>query len=154
MFGPSVREALAGLGGDLQVAIPLDRVQQVCAAGDSQGRCAGATGRTCRGWQGPLLPQPAGPVAFDARRRALLARGALAGVALAVTRVVGGAIATAERLLGSDADTGTGCWPALPRGRVRPLAWRRARRRTGQHSPSPASPSTSAATRRRVRKLG
>src|SRR6266700_127911 len=98
MFGPSVREALAGLGGDLQVAIPLDRVQQV--------------------------------------------------------RVAGGAIAPAERLLGSYADTGTGCWPALPRGRVRPLAWRRARRRTGQHSPSPASPSTSAATRRRVRKLG
>jgi thiosulfate dehydrogenase (quinone) large subunit len=100
------QRALVDLGDDREVALPLDRVQQVCAAADPSGRCAGAAGRTCRGQQCPLLPQEPGPVAFDAGRRALLARGALAGVVLVGTGVLGAAIAAAERLLGSDGATG------------------------------------------------
>ena len=100
------QRALAGLADDRQVVVPLDRLQQVCAAADARGRCPGAAGRTCRGQQCPLLPHAPGPVAFDAGRRALLARGALAGGALAVTGLLGGALAAAERLLGSDETQG------------------------------------------------
>jgi thiosulfate dehydrogenase [quinone] large subunit len=102
------QRALAGLGDDREVALPLDRVQQLCAAADADGRCAGAVGRTCRGQHCPLLPHAPGPVAFDAGRRALLARGALAGVVLVGTGVLGAAIAAAERLLSSNADGGAG----------------------------------------------
>jgi thiosulfate dehydrogenase (quinone) large subunit len=47
-------------------------------------------------------------VAVDAGRRALLARGALAGVVLVGTGVVGAAIGAAERLLGSEETGGSG----------------------------------------------
>jgi thiosulfate dehydrogenase (quinone) large subunit len=115
------QRALAGLGDDHEVALPIDRVQQVCAAADGRGRCAGASGRACRGRQCPLLPHPPGPVAFDASRRALLARGALAGATLAVTGVLGGAIAGAERVLGSDGTPGGGV-RALPSPATHPPA--------------------------------
>src|SRR6266511_5500127 len=110
------QRAIAGLGDDREVALPLDRVQHLCAAADTHGRCAGATGRTCRGQYCPLLPQEPGPVAVDAGRRALLARGALAGVVLVGTGVVGAAIAAAERLLGSDSATpgGLASLPSQP----------------------------------------
>ncbi|HZD38250.1 MAG TPA: TQO small subunit DoxD [Actinomycetes bacterium] len=113
------QRALAGLGDAREVALPLDRVQQLCAAA-AHGRCAGATGRTCRGQQCPLLPQEPGPVAIDAGRRALLARGALAGVVLVGTGVLGAAIAAAERVLGSDTDAGG--LRALPRRDATPPA--------------------------------
>src|SRR6266496_3194 len=125
------QRALAGLGDDCEVALPLDRVQQVCAVADPSGRCAGAAGRTCRGQQCPLFPQEPGPVAFDAGRRALLARGALAGVVLVGTGVLGAAIAAAERLLGSDGATGG--IASLPSQPTRPPA-----RRTSPSSRAPA----------------
>src|SRR6266536_2704309 len=125
------QRALAGLGDDREVALPLDRVQQVCAVADPSGRCAGAAGRTCRGQQCPLFPQEPGPVAFDAGRRALLARGALAGVVLVGTGVLGAAIAAAERLLGSDGATGG--IASLPSQPTRPPA-----RRTSPSSRAPA----------------
>src|SRR6266540_4253031 len=93
------QRAVTGLRDDRRVAVPLDRVQEVCAAADQRGRCPGMA-RGCRGQHCPLAPRPAGPVALDASRRALLARGALAGLAVAVTSVLGGGVAAAERLLG------------------------------------------------------
>ena len=130
------QRVLAGLGDDREVAVPLDRVQQVCADAGRQGRCPGAIGRTCRGEQCPLTPRPAGPVAFDASRRALLVRGALAAVALTVTGVVGGGVAAAERLLGGDADGGGGLasLPSQPTQPTRPSA----RRATPGHEQPPS----------------
>ena len=111
------QRALAGLADDREVAVPLDRAQQVCAAAHPQGRCPGATGRACRGEQCPLVPYAPGPVAFDAGRRALLARGALAGGALVVTGLLGGALAAGERLLGSaESLGGTRALPAPTTG--------------------------------------
>jgi thiosulfate dehydrogenase [quinone] large subunit len=114
------QRALAGLGDDHEVAVPLDRVQQLCGAADGHGRCAGAAGRACRGQQCPLIPRPDGPVAFDASRRALLVRGGLAGVTLLVTGVLGGSIAAAERLLGSGAAGGGGLSSLPPPATHRP----------------------------------
>jgi len=72
-------------------------------------------------------------VAFDASRRALLVRGALAAVALTVTGVVGGGVAAAERLLGGEADGGGGLasLPSQPTQSTRPSA----RRATPSHKP-------------------
>jgi thiosulfate dehydrogenase (quinone) large subunit len=109
------QRALAGLGDDHEVAVPLDRVQQLCAAAARGGRCPGTAGRACRGQQCPLIPRPAGPVAVDATRRALLVRGGLAGAALVVTGVLGTSAAAVERLLGSGADGGGGLASLPPR---------------------------------------
>ncbi len=108
------QRGLAGLGDDHEVAVPLDRVQQLCAAAASQGGCRAAAGRACRGQQCPLTPRAPGPVAFDASRRTLLVRGGLAGVAVVVTGVFGGAIAGVERLLGSDTAAADGLRPLPP----------------------------------------
>lgn len=134
------QRALAGLGDDREVAVPLDRLQQVCAAADSEGRCAGGIGRACRGQHCPFIAHPAGPVAFDATRRALLTRGAFAGVALVVTGVLGGVIAGAERVLGSDEGTGGGT-RSLPPPASRP-------------SPSQTTPSRRRPAGTRIGSLG
>src|SRR6266508_2089836 len=124
------------MAAGLLLAVALARVQQVCADAGRQGRCPGAIGRTCRGEQCPLTPRPAGPVAFDASRWALLVRGALAAVALTVTGVVGGGVAAAERLLGGDADGGGGLasLPSQPTQPTRPSA----RRATPGHEQPPS----------------
>jgi len=127
------QRAVTGLRDDRLVAVPLDRVQEVCAAADQRGRCPGMA-RGCCGQHCPLAPRPAGPVALDASRRALLARGALAGLAVAVTSVLGGGVAAAERLLGADEGSG-GRLPSLPRGEPRPPA-RPARPAAGRRRPA------------------
>jgi thiosulfate dehydrogenase [quinone] large subunit len=123
------QRAQAGLGGDHEVAVPLGRLQQLCAAADPHGRCAGAAGRACRGQQCPLLPRPAGPVAFDASRRTVLARGGLAVVALGVTGVLGGAVAAAARVLAPETDSGGGL-RSLPAPTTHPRAHQAAPSRT------------------------
>jgi thiosulfate dehydrogenase (quinone) large subunit len=124
------REA-AGLRDDRLVAVPLDRVREVCAAADQRGRCPGAA-RACRGERCPLIRHPAGPVALDLRRRALLARGALAVLAVGATTVLGGGAAAAARLLGAGEG---GCQlPSLPRTAPRPPA--RPARPTGRRGPA------------------
>src|SRR6266536_3285521 len=158
------QRVLAGLGDDREVAVPLDRVQQVCADAGRQGRCPGAIGRTCRGEQCPLTPRPAGPVAFDASRRALLVRGALAAVALTVTGVVGGGVAAAERLLGGDADGGGGLaslpsqptppTPPTPRAAPPPSPARPAPRCPRSPCTSPATAASTCRTPARRRRLG
>jgi thiosulfate dehydrogenase [quinone] large subunit len=113
------QRAMAGLGDDRPVALPVDRVQQLCADADDHGRCAGASGRTCRGPRCPLLPGAPGPLAVDAGRRALLAQGALAGLVLVGTGVLGSVIAATERLFGSE-EIGGGEARTLPRPSTAP----------------------------------
>ncbi len=117
------QRAMAGLGDDRPVALPLDRVQQLCADADDRGRCAGASGRTCGGQKCPLLTSATGPIAVDVGRRALLAQGALAGFALLGTGVLGSVVAAGERLFGSDA-TGGGQVRTLPRPSAAPPSTR------------------------------
>jgi len=86
-------------------------------------------------------------VAFDAGRRALLARGALAGVVLVGTGALGAAIAAAERLLGSGAASGGGV-RALPPPATSPPSHRRRRvRRTGNLSDIPVGQAAAFTTR-------
>lgn len=127
------QRALAGLGDDRQVALPLDRVQHLCAAAEPNGRCFSASGRACRGQQCPLLPREPGPVTVDAGRRALLARGALAGVALVGTGILGATFAAAERLFDPDPAAGGSGVRALPRPSTSPPP-------SHQASPRHASP--------------
>ena len=128
------QRAMAGLGDDRPVALPLDRVQQLCADADDHGRCTGASGRTCGGSKCPLLPDSPGPVAVDVGRRALLAQGAVAGVALLGTGVLGSVIAATERLFGSD-QTGGGQVRTLPRPSAAPPSTRQ-----GNGTSEPARP--------------
>src|SRR6266540_1235083 len=53
------QRAVTGLRDDRLVAVPLDRVQEVCAAADQRGRCPGMA-RGCRGQHCPPAPPPAG----------------------------------------------------------------------------------------------
>jgi thiosulfate dehydrogenase [quinone] large subunit len=126
------QRAAAGLRDDRLVAVPLDRVREVCAAADQHGRCPGAA-RACRGQRCPLIQRPAGPVALDARRRALLARGALAVLAVGATTVLGGGVAAAARILGTS-EGGSGQLPPLPRTAPQPPA--RPARPTGRRRPA------------------
>lgn len=104
----------AGLPPDERLlAVPADRVQQLCAERDPRGHCAAAVGLACRGVQCPLVASAPNAAAGAASRRAFLRGAAATGVTLAGMSLLGGLATLVGTFSGRRDTSATGAAAAL-----------------------------------------